>query len=435
MDPVTYSPILALALFLLLGTGVWVALSLIGVAYVAMLMFSNAPISAVMPTTIWSSLSTWTLTALPLFIWMGEILFRTRLSSDLFQGLAPWVNRLPGRLTHVNVLGCGIFAAVSGSSAATAATVGQMSLPELDKRGYDNSLSIGSLAASGTLGLLIPPSIILIVYGVSVNVSIGRLFLAGVIPGLVLMGLFVGYIAVWSLINRSKMPPPEPALPWREALYRVRLLLPIICLIVVVIGSIYAGIATATEAATLGVVGSLIIAKISGGLTRESFFKSLFGATRTSCMIAFILAGAAFLTTAMGFSGIPRALALWIDAMDLSPYALLLALMLLYLVLGCFLDGISMVVLSTSVVMPMVQQAGIDLIWFGIFLTIMVEIAQITPPVGFNLFVVQGITDRDIFYIAKAVLPFFLLMLLMILLLTLYPAMATWLPTTMMSPR
>lgn len=435
MDPVIYSPLLALALFLFLGTGVWVALSLIGVAYVAMLMFSNAPISAVMPTTIWSSLSTWTLTALPLFIWMGEILFRTRLSSDLFQGLAPWVNRLPGRLTHVNVLGCGIFAAVSGSSAATAATVGQMSLPELDKRGYNNSLSIGSLAASGTLGLLIPPSIILIVYGVSVNVSIGRLFLAGVIPGLVLMGLFVGYIVIWSLMNRSKMPPPEPALPWREALYRVRLLLPIICLIVVVIGSIYAGIATATEAATLGVVGSLIIAKISGGLTKESFLKSLFGATRTSCMIAFILAGAAFLTTAMGFSGIPRALALWIDAMDLSPYALLFALMLLYVVLGCFLDGISMVVLSTSVVMPMVQQAGIDLIWFGIFLTIMVEIAQITPPVGFNLFVVQGITDRDIFYIAKAVLPFFLLMLLMILLLTLYPEMATWLPTTMMSPR
>lgn len=435
MDPLIYSPILALVLFLFLGTGVWVALSLIGVAYVAMLMFSNAPISAIMPTTIWSSLSTWTLTALPLFIWMGEILFRTRLSSDLFQGLAPWVNRLPGRLTHVNVLGCGIFAAVSGSSAATAATVGQMSLPELDKRGYNNALSIGSLAASGTLGLLIPPSIILIVYGVSVNVSIGRLFLAGVIPGLVLMGLFAGYIIIWALMNRNKMPPPEPALPWREALYRVRLLLPIICLIIVVIGSIYAGIATATEAATLGVVGSLIIAKISGGLTKESFLKSLYGATRTSCMIAFILAGAAFLTTSMGFSGIPRALALWIDEMNLSPYALLFALMVLYLVLGCFLDGISMVVLSTSVVIPMVQQAGIDLIWFGIFLTIMVEIAQITPPVGFNLFVVQGITGRDIFYIARAVLPFFLLMLLMILLLTWYPAMATWLPTTMMSPR
>jgi tripartite ATP-independent transporter DctM subunit len=294
-----------------------------------MLMFSSAPIDAVMPTTIWSSLSTWTLTALPLFIWMGEILFRTRLSSDLFQGLAPWVGRLPGRLVHVNVLGCGIFAAVSGSSAATAATVGQMALPELERRGYDRSLSIGSLAASGTLGLLIPPSIILIVYGVSVNVSIGRLFLAGVIPGIVLMGLFVGYIMIWSLFNRDKMPPPEARLPLREALRRIRLLLPIILLIVAVIGSIYMGIATATEAATLGVVGSLIIALIAGGLTWQSFLKSLFGATRTSCMIAFILAGAAFLTTAMGFSGIPRALASWIDAMDISPYGLLFALMLL----------------------------------------------------------------------------------------------------------
>lgn len=435
MDAITYSPILAFALFLLLGTGVWVALSLIGVAYLAMLLFSSAPINAVMPSTIWSSLSTWTLTALPLFIWMGEILFRTRLSGDLFQGLSPWVSRLPGRLVHVNVLGCGIFAAVSGSSAATAATMGQMSLPELEQRGYDRSLSIGSLAASGTLGLLIPPSIILIVYGVSVNVSIGRLFLAGVIPGLVLMGLFVSYIVVWSLLHRDKMPPREPPLPLREALGRLRLLLPVVLLIIAVIGSIYAGVATATEAATLGVVGSLLIALVSGSLSWDSFLKSLYGATRTSCMIAFILAGASFLTTAMGYSGIPRALALWIDSMHLSPYVLLFALMLLYLVLGCFLDGISMVVLSTAIVTPMVQAAGIDLLWFGIFLTIMVEVAQITPPVGFNLFVVQGITKLDIFFIARAVFPFFILMLIMIALLMMFPEMATWLPKTMMTPR
>ncbi|MFA5522338.1 MAG: TRAP transporter large permease subunit [Castellaniella sp.] len=433
MDILTYSPLLVLALFFFLGSGVWVALSLIGVAYMTMLMFSSAPIDAVMPTTIWSSLSTWTLTALPLFIWMGEILFRTRLAADLFEGLAPWVGRLPGRLVHVNVLGCGIFAAVSGSSAATAATVGQMSLPELEKRGYDRRLSLGSLAASGTLGLLIPPSIILIVYGVSANVSIGRLFLAGVIPGLVLMGLFVGYIVLWSLFHRDKMPPPEPRLPLMEALKRVRLLLPIVLLIIAVIGSIYMGVATATEAATLGVVGSLIVALVAGSLTWESFQASLYGAMRTSCMIAFILAGAAFLTTAMGFSGIPRALAHWIDAMGLSPYALLAALTVLYLILGCFLDGISMVVLSTVVVIPMVQQAGIDLLWFGIFLTIMVEVAQITPPVGFNLFVVQGIANEDIWTITKAVLPFFLLMILMVVLLTLYPEMATWLPTTMKS--
>ena len=433
MDIITYSPIVAFLLLLFLGTGVWVALSLIGVAYVTMFVFSSAPIESVMPTTIWSALSTWTLTALPLFIWMGEILFRTRLAGDLFHGLSPWVSRLPGRLIHVNVFGCGVFAAVSGSSAATAATVGQMSLPELEGRGYPSGISIGSLAASGTLGLLIPPSIILIVYGVSVNVSIGRLFLAGVIPGIVLMSLFIGYIAIWSLLNPSKMPPKEDHLPLREALSRVRLLLPVVLLIIAVIGSIYTGFATATEAATLGVVGSLIIALVSGGLTWETFKKSLYGATRTSCMIAFILAGAAFLTTAMGFSGIPRALASWIDSMGLSTNALLAALVILYLILGCFLDGISMVVLSTVVVIPMVQAAGIDLLWFGIFLTIMVEMAQITPPVGFNLFVVQGLTQRDILYISKQVLPFFLLMVLMVVLLTAFPEMATWLPRNMMN--
>lgn len=433
MDPVVFSPLLAVALLFFLASGIWVALSLVGVAFLGMVLFSSAPIGAVMPTTIWSSLSNWTLTALPVFIWMGEILFRTRLASDLFHGLAPWVAKLPGRLLHVNVLGCGIFAAVSGSSAATAATVGQMSLPELKARGYSESMSIGSLAASGTLGLLIPPSIILIVYGVSVNVSIGRLFLAGVLPGLLLVCLFSGYIIVWSLFNPKKMPPPEPKLPWREAFGRLRLLLPVVLLIVAVIGSIYTGFATATEAATLGVVGSLIIAAFSGGLTWDTFLQSLYGATKISCMIAFILAGAAFLTVTMGYAGIPRALASWIDTLGLSPYALLFALMILYLILGCFLDGISMIVLSTAVVIPMVQAAGIDLIWFGIFLVIMVEVAQITPPVGFNLFVVQGITQRDIFYIARAVFPFFLIMLFMIVILTAFPEIATWLPRTMMT--
>src|SRR5699024_8538244 len=308
---------------------------------------------------------------------------------------------------------CGIFAAVSGSSAATAATVGKMSLPELDSRGYDKTLSIGSLAVSGTLGLLIPPSIILIVYGVTVNVSIGRLFLAGVIPGVCLIILFMGYIICWSLLNPSKTPAPEPQLSLREGLYRIRLLLPVVLLIVAVIGSIYMGVATATEAASLGVVGALIIALVSGGLSWEGFLDSLYGAMRTSCMIAFIIAGASFLTSAMGFSGIPRSLALWIDSMGLSPFILLGALTILYLILGCFLDGISMVVLSAAVVIPMVREAGFDLLWFGIFLTIMVELAQLTPPVGFNLFVVQGITGKDILYISKAVLPFFLLMILM----------------------
>lgn len=432
MDAVYFSPILIVALLALLASGIWIAIALAGVAIIAMLLV-DAPIDLVMPSSIWSSVSSWSLTALPLFIWMGEILFRTRLADDLFHGLAPWVQRLPGRLLHVNVIGCGIFAAVSGSSAATAATVGKMSLPELKRRGYEEKISVGSLAASGTLGLLIPPSIILIVYGVSANVSIARLFLAGVLPGLMIVAMFMAYIAIWSLINKDRMPKAEQGLSFWEKVRRVRLLLPTVLLIVAVIGSIYTGIATATEAATLGVVGSLLIALFSGSLTWENFKLSLYGATRTSCMIGFIIATAAFLSVAMGYAGIPRALASWIGAMGLSAYELIFALAILYLILGCFLDGISMVVLTTAIIMPMVQAAQIDLIWFGIFIVIVVEIAQLTPPVGFNLFVVQGLTGHDILFVARSVLPFFLLLCASIVILTIFPQIATWLPQTMFS--
>jgi tripartite ATP-independent transporter DctM subunit len=425
MDPLVYSPILAVALLLLLASGLWVAVSLLGVALIGMLFFSDAPIDLVMPSTIWGAVSGWTLTALPLFVWMGEILYRTRLAD----------NRLPGRLVHVNVIGCGIFAAVSGSSAATAATVGQMSLPELKRRGYDEPISIGSLAASGTLGLLIPPSIILIVYGVSANVSISRLFLAGVLPGMLLMALFMAYIMIWAMRNQQKMPPPEPPLPFLEKFKRLHLLLPTVLLILAVIGSIYTGVATATEAATLGVVGSLLLALFSGSLTWGNFKASLYGATRTSCMIGFIIAAAAFLAVVMGYAGIPRALANWIGTIGLSPYQLIFALTILYLVLGCFLDGISMVVLTTAVIMPMVEAARIDLIWFGIFIVLVVECAQITPPVGFNLFVVQGLTGHNILYVAKSVLPFFLVICLAIVIITIFPEIATWLPRTMFSAR
>ncbi|MBA3479460.1 MAG: TRAP transporter large permease subunit [Lautropia sp.] len=435
MDPLLYSPVLAVALLLLLASGLWVAVALLGVALLGMLLFADAPVDLVMPSSIWGAVSGWTLTALPLFVWMGEILYRTRLADDLFQGLAPWTNRLPGRLLHVNVIGCGIFAAVSGSSAATAATVGQMSLPELKRRGYDEPISIGSLAASGTLGLLIPPSIILIVYGVSANVSISRLFLAGVLPGILLMALFMAYIMIWALRNRDRMPQPEPPLPFLEKFKRLGLLVPTVLLILAVIGSIYSGVATATEAATLGVVGSLLVALFSGSLTWSTFKASLYGATRTSCMIGFIIAAAAFLTVVMGYAGIPRALANWIGTIGLSPYQLIFGLTILYLVLGCFLDGISMVVLTTAVIMPMVEAAKIDLIWFGIFIVLVVECAQITPPVGFNLFVVQGLTGRNILYVAKSVLPFFLVLCLAIVIITIFPEIATWLPRTMFSAR
>ncbi|MFH1796711.1 MAG: TRAP transporter large permease subunit [Pseudomonadota bacterium] len=425
------SALLVVVMLGALALGLWVAFSLSAVALVALATKPAIPAAQVLATSFWSASTSWDLTALPMFIWMGEILFRSRLSEDMFAGISPFVRRLPGRLAHVNVLGCAVFAAVSGSSAATTATVGKISLPELKKRGYDDRLAIGSLAGSGTLGLLIPPSIILIVYGAAVEESIARLFVAGIIPGIVLACLFMGYVIVWAMLNREKMPPPEARVPWPGKLRAARGLLPVALLIAGVIGSIYGGLASPTEAAVIGVALSLLLASAQGALSRATFVEGLMAATVTSCMIAFILAGAAVLTTAMGFTGLPRELAAWIGTLGLSPMALLLALTVLFVALGCFLDGISMVVLTTAVIMPLVTQAGFDLVWFGIYLVIVVEMAQITPPVGFNLFVIQGLTGRNLFDIARATLPFFLLMVVMVALLAAFPDLALWLPRTM----
>ncbi|NBB83253.1 MAG: TRAP transporter large permease subunit [Alphaproteobacteria bacterium] len=422
--------ILIVVLLALLAAGVWVALALFGVALVGMVAFTSAPAGLVMGTTVWGASASWALAPLPLFIWMGEILFRTRLAEDMFAGLAPWMRRLPGRLLHVNVVGCGVFAAVSGSSAATAATIGRMSIPELTRRGYDERMIIGTLAGSATLGLLIPPSIILIVYGVTAEVSIARLFIAGVLPGLMLVALFMGYVALWAVVTGQR-GAEEERLPFLAKLMRAGRLLPVIVLIVAVIGSIYVGLATPTEAAAFGVAGALILSAATGTLSRRTFLDSLMGATRTSCMIAFILAGAAFLTVAMGYTGVPRVLAAWIESLGLTPFWLLMALIVFFTILGCFLDGISVVVLTTSIILPMVQAAGIDLLWFGIFIVIVVEMSQITPPVGFNLFVLQGLTGRDILKVARAALPFFFILMLAAVLLIAFPGIATWLPTQM----
>ena len=423
--------VLVAALFLILASGVWIGLTLMGVAWIGMQLFSSRPAGDAMAVTIWGSSSSWTLTALPLFVWMGEILFRTRLSQDMFRGLAPWMQSLPGRLLHVNVAGCAIFAAVSGSSAATCATIGKMSLPELKKRGYPDGISIGSLAGAGTLGLLIPPSIIMIVYGVSAEVSIAQLFIAGVLPGILLALLFSGYIALWALRNPSLVPPADAPMSLAQKLRESRHLIPVVLLIVAVLGSIYSGIATATEAAAVGVVGALVISAVQGSLTWQTFKESLLGGTRLYCMIALILAGAAFLTLSMGYIGLPRHLAEWIATLGLSKLELLLVLMLFYIVLGCFLDGISMVVLTMGVILPTVQKAGIDLIWFGIFIVLVVEMAQITPPVGFNLFVLQGMTRREIGWIAKVTLPFFVLMIAAVGLIYIVPELVTFLPSQM----
>jgi tripartite ATP-independent transporter DctM subunit len=431
MSDFAITALLIASLFLILGSGVWIGLTLSGVAWIGMQLFSSRPAGDAMAVTIWGSSSSWTLTALPLFIWMGEILFRTRLSQDMFKGLAPWMQALPGRLLHVNVVGCAIFAAVSGSSAATCATIGKMSLPELNKRGYPDIMSVGSLAGAGTLGLLIPPSIIMIVYGVTADVSISQLFIGGVIPGILLAGIFSLYIAFWSLTHKDLIPPADAKMTLGQKLHESRHLIPVVLLIAAVLGSIYSGIATATEAAGLGVVGSLILSVLQGSMSWATFKESLMGGTRLYCMIALILAGAAFLTLSMGYIGLPRHLAEWIGGLGLSKFQLIMALTAFYVVLGCFLDGISMVVLTMGVIMPTVQKAGIDPLWFGIFIVIVVEMAQVTPPVGFNLFVLQGMTNRSIVYIARAAFPFFLLMVAMVVLLYVFPQIVTFLPLQM----
>ena len=422
---------LLVALFLILGSGVWVGLTLTGVAWMAVTLFSSRPAGDAMAVTVWGSSSSWTLTALPLFVWMGEILFRTRLSQDMFKGLAPWVQSLPGRLLHTNVIGCTIFAAVSGSSAATCATIGKMTLPELTRRGYPDHMVVGTLAGAATLGLLIPPSIIMIVYGVAAEVSISKLFIAGVLPGIMLATLFSGYIVFWALRHPDQVPAADTRMTFTQKLAESRSLIPVVLLITAVLGSIYSGIATATEAAAVGVVGSLVLSAVQGSLSWASFRDAIMGGTRLYCMIALILAGAAFLTLAMGYIGLPRHLAEWIATLGLSKWQLIVALSVFFIILGCFLDGISMVVLTMGVLMPTVQAAGIDPIWFGIFVVLVVEMAQITPPVGFNLFVLQGMTGRQLTWIAKVTMPMFWLMCVAVALIYVFPGIVTWLPEKM----
>ncbi len=431
MNEFVVTTLLIVSLFLLLGSGVWIGLTLAGVAWIGMELFSSRPAGDAMALTIWGSASSWTLTALPLFVWMGEILFRTKLSESMFKGLAPWVNALPGRLLHTNILGSTIFAAVSGSSAATCATIGKMTIPELTRRGYPPEKIVGSLGGASTLGLLIPPSIIMIVYGVAAEVSIAKLFVAGVIPGLLLATLFSGSIVVWALLHPGKVPSADASMGFGQKVREARHLIPVVLLIGSVIGAIYSGIATATEAAAIGVVGSLVLSASQRSLNWQSFRDSLLGATRLYCMIALILAGAAFLTLSMGYIGLPRHLAEWVGGLGLTPGMLLIALAVFYIVLGCFLDGISMIVLTMGVILPTVTAAGIDLIWFGIFIVIVVEMAQITPPVGFNLFVLQGMTKREITWIAMACLPYFFIMVFAVLLLYWFPGLVTWMPSKM----
>jgi len=430
--PLLAASVMLVVLLVLLASGVWVAVSLLAISVVGLAVFTPVPVGSLLASTLWDASWSWAMTALPLFIWMGEILFRTRLSEDMFKGLAPWVNWLPGRLLHVNVLGCGMMAAVAGSSAVTCATVARMALPELQRRHYPEAMMIGTLAGSGTLGLMIPPSIIMIIYGVLAQQSVARLFIAGILPGLLLIALFMGYVMVWSLFNKHQIPPRDPALPLAQKLWNSRRLIPVMLLIAGVIGTIYGGLATPTEAAAFGVVGALLLALCTGGLTARSFAASLTSAMKVSCMISFIVACAAALSITVGFLNIPQVLTQAVNDMNLSPAGLLVVLTLFFLLLGCFLEGTSILVLSSAVVLPMVQAAGIDLLWFGIYIIIIIEMAQLTPPLGFNLFVLQSMTGRDIWRVTVASLPFVGLLLVAVVLITLFPQIVTALPDLMM---
>jgi C4-dicarboxylate transporter, DctM subunit len=429
IDLPTLSILLLCALIVILAFGVWIGVTLGLVGLLAMYVAtSGIAIDQSMMTSIWAATANWQLAALPLFIWMGEILFRTKLSEEMFRGLAPWVQWLPGRLMHVNVLGCGIFATMSGSSAATCATIGKIALPELEKRGYDKDMALGSLAGAGTLGLLIPPSIPMVVYAVTANVSVIKVFLGGFIPGVLVMALYSGYIAIWSMLNPDKTPPRDPAMRFMEKIRHSKKLIPCLMLIATVFISLVGGFATATECAAWGVMGAIALAWWSGTLTMASLQESLMSATRLSCMIMLILAGAAFCTAAMAYTGIPKALAEWVDAQNLNRHVLVLYLTLMYIVLGCLIDGISMIVLTSVIVLPMVEKANFDLIWFGVYLIIHVEMAQITPPVGFNLFVLQNMSGRDTFAVARAAFPFFLLLNVAVIIITIWPEIVTFLP-------
>jgi tripartite ATP-independent transporter DctM subunit len=429
VDLIEIALVLLVLLTILLAGGVWIAIALMACGYAGMLFVGGSvPPGSVLATTVWGNSASWTLAALPLFIWMGEILFRTKLSEEMFRGLAPWLNRIPGRLMHVNVLACGIFGSVSGSSAATCATVAKIALPELKKRGYDENISLGSLAGAGTLGILIPPSIMMVIYAVQANVSIIQVFLAGFLPGFLVMALYSGYIAIWSLLHPEKTPPAEPTLTFREKLKESAQLIPTLLLILLVFAALMFGWATATECAAWGVMGSLAIAWYHGMLSWNSFFQSVMGATRVTCMIMLILAGASYMSTSMAYTGVPQALATWVGTFNLSPYALIAALTVMYIVLGTALDGISMIVLTTAVVIPMIKAAGFDLVWFGIFVVLVVEMAEVSPPVGFNLFVLQTMSGKDSNFVAKASLPFFFLLVLAVAIITVFPGIVMVLP-------
>ena len=439
-DPLILSIIIVFVMFVFLLSSIWIGVSLILTAIVAMLIYNhNLPpiisiydkIGDLLASSMYDSLNSWSLAALPMFILMGEILYKSSISTKLLNGLMPWLSFIPGKLLHVNVAACSLFAAVSGSSAATTATVGKITLDELKKRGYSKSLAIGSLAGSGTLGFLIPPSLIMIIYGVLSDVSIGKLFMAGILPGLLLATLYSVYIMIVAKMDKSVVPIEEEKYSSKDFLNSFSELFPVLALITLVLGSIYAGLATPTEAASLGVLGAIILAVYFKSFSFDIFKNALLNTIKTSVMISFIIVGAGFLSQVIGFLGIATAVSEYIGTLGLSPMMLILIIGIMYILLGMILDGISIVVMTLPIVLPIIVMAGFDPLWFGIFLVFMVELSQITPPVGFSLFVIQGISGEKIEYILKATLPFFILMILAVVIITYFPQIVQFLPNYM----
>ena len=433
MDQLIFFTTLLALLALLLGSGVWIGVSLVTLSAIAIEVFASRSAGDPIITTIWTSSSSWILSSLPMFVWMGDILFRTKLSEDLFKGLAPLMGRMPGGLLHTNVMGCTLFAAVSGSSVATLSTVAKMTVPELKKRNYPENMIVGTLAGPATLGLLIPPSIIMVVYGAMTNQSISAISIAGIVPGIVLALFFTIYVAVRSSTMKDFKPDLEPEVSWREKIQALRHLVPVQLLMILVLGTMFLGFATATEAAALGVGGSLALAWWQKMLTWDNFIASIMSAVRTSAMITFVLMAGSAMSLAMSYTGLPHLLADWVGSMHLSAFGLLMILLVLYTILGGFLDGISCVALTIPLIEPMVRQAGIDMVWFGIFIVLVVEKAQITPPIGFNLFVLQSMTGHNIFKIAAWSFPMYLIMLFMVFVIIWFPDVVLWLPKHMIA--
>ncbi len=431
MDLATISIVIVILMVIFLGGSLWIGISLFLVGLGSLFIFTEVPIGRLLSNSVWNNTNGSAMMALPMFIWMGEILFRSRISQNLFNGLTPWMDRVPGRLLHVNIFACTFFAAVSGSSAATTATVGKITVPELKERGYQHRLSIGSLAGAGTLGFLIPPSMMMLVYGIIGDVSIGRLFIAGILPGVMIAGLFSGYIFLRCLFNPQLAPARADRYTWMQRLKGLKDIAPVAILIGGVLGSLYAGWATPTEAGVVGVVGAMLFAILTGSMNPAVFMASIKGAIKTSAMIMLIVMGAGYFSVAIGFLGVTRQLTMFVAEMGLSPYMLIIILTLVYLVLGCLLDGFSMIVMTTPIFLPLVTFVGFDPIWFGIYLILMIELAQITPPVGFNLFVISGLTNEDILTIARAALPFFLLLCAATALVTIFPGFVLFLPNLM----